>query len=131
MSKYLLIADLILVPLTFFGPVILQVYRRLRKLAPADAAAYGRPLSLWQRCICVFLAYVMLLGPSLQQMAHAEMQYAYLNTDSWGQSNRTIEYTYDTNGSLETKTTKVTSPESIIETVTNTYNLQNRLMLQD
>ena len=45
-----------------------------------------------------FLVYVMLLSPSLQQMAHADTAYSSLDTSTWGGDNTTIEYEYDANG---------------------------------
>jgi RHS repeat-associated protein len=46
----------------------------------------------------------------------------------WASGNRTIEYEHDDNGSLVSKTTSLSSdPNTIFETVTYDYNLQNRL----
>jgi hypothetical protein len=68
----------------------------------------------------------MLFGPeSFQQVAQAEMHYANLSTASWAKSNTTITYTYDDNGSVETKTTVTNSV--VKEAVTYHYSLAGRL----
>ncbi len=73
----------------------------------------------------------MLISPAgFQTLAHADSQYADIETFDWSEGNRTIEYTYDANGSIETKTTKATSTQDVIETVEYEYNLQNRLKKQ-
>jgi hypothetical protein len=69
----------------------------------------------------------MLFGPeNFNNFAQAEMQYSQLSTASWADCNTTIEYTYDANGSLETKTTRTTGGAAR-EVITNTYNLAGRL----
>jgi hypothetical protein len=55
------------------------------------------------------------------------MQYANLGASTWAQVDRTITYTYDANGSVASKTTKVTSTEAVEETVVYGYDLANRL----
>jgi YD repeat-containing protein len=60
-------------------------------------------------------------------LAERSVLYSQLTTTDWASGNRTVEYTYDDNGSLISKTTKVTSTQEVIETVTYIYNLQNRL----
>ena len=48
----------------------------------------------------------MLLSPEgLVQLAQADVQYSQLCTNSWGKGGQAITYTYDDNGSVETKTT--------------------------
>jgi RHS repeat-associated protein len=74
----------------------------------------------------------MLITPvGLQQTAQAATKYNQISTADWSSGNRTIEYTYDTNGSLVTKTTKETSTQTILETFSYEYNLQNRLKKAD
>ncbi len=59
-----------------------------------------------QRGIYLFLALVMLLSPEgLVQLAQTDVQYSQLCTNSWGKGGQVITYTYDDNGSVETRTT--------------------------
>ncbi|MHC4260787.1 MAG: hypothetical protein ACYSTF_10330, partial [Planctomycetota bacterium] len=68
-------------------------------------------LGLWHRCVSVLLAYIMLIGPfGFEQLARADIQYQ--------------TYTYDDNGSVETKVVNDGGPEV---TYTYQYNLRNRL----
>ena len=65
----------------------------------------------------------MLLGPDgINQIA-----YGSYTSDTWGSSGRTIEYTYDDNGSVLTKTTKTTSTGTATEVITYAYNLAGKL----
>jgi len=76
------------------------------------------------RCLCALLAYMMLLTPvGLQSLAQADILYSQLRTLAWGKGNTTITYTYDDNGSVETKVVD----DGNTETFTYVYNLQNRL----
>ena len=71
------------------------------------------------------MAFVMLLGPeSFHSLSRAEVQYTNLNTASWANGDTTITYTYDNNGSVETKTTVTSSV--IKKVVTYHYNLTGR-----
>jgi len=79
-----------------------------------------------QRGICLFLALVMLLSPEgLVQLAQADVQYSQLCTNSWGKGGQVITYTYDDNGSVETRTT--VEGATTVETAAYEYNLQGRL----
>jgi len=69
----------------------------------------------------------MLIGPGFEQLARADIQYSLLSTTDWASGNRTITYTYDDNGSIIQKVTKKTITQELVETITYTYNLQNRL----
>jgi RHS repeat-associated protein len=120
-SRYLFILVMTMVPFLLFGPAVLRLL-----------LCYGEPtrlrLRVPRKSICILLAFLIFVGPDgFESLAQAEMQYANLGISSWGQADRTIEYTYDDNGSMLTKTTKVTSTSEVIETVTNHYNLANRL----
>jgi len=86
-------------------------------------------MGLWRRCLCVLLAYVMLISPvGFESLARADTLYSQLQTTDWHSGDRTIQYSYDDNGSVASKTTIETSdPNNVIETVTYEYNLQNRL----
>ncbi|MCK4753253.1 MAG: hypothetical protein KAS75_07390 [Planctomycetes bacterium] len=123
-SQHLFRTVMLLLPLAFFAPLIIYAYRKARKLEEN-----GRPhLSLFHRCMSVLLAYVILVGPwGFQQLAQADIAYSLLSTTDWASGNSTITYTYDANGSMETKTTKLTSTDVTQETVTYEYNLQGRL----
>jgi RHS repeat-associated protein len=73
----------------------------------------------------VLIAYVMLVTPlGFQQLAQADVLYQNLRATDWGADGETITYTYDTNGSVETKVVNSGGTET---TFTYTYNLQNRL----
>lgn len=101
----------------------MHVFVRLRRTKAKSAG-----LSLYHRCLSVLLAYMMLIGPfSLQQLAKGSSLYDQLETFNWSEGNRTIEYTYDENGSGVTKTTKATTTGAVIEKVEYTYNTANRL----
>ncbi len=123
-AQYVFFVMLILIPVTFFAPAIAAYIKRFKRPPPEKT----RPsMTLWQRCLCVLLAYTMLITPAgLQEVAQAATQYSQIATTDWASDNRTIEYTYDDNGSCITKTTKVTTPEEILETIEYEYNLQNR-----
>ena len=58
-------------------------------------------------------------------LARADVQYNNLSTAAWGAADDTINYTYDDNGSVETKITDdgINDTESVVYH----YNLQNRL----
>jgi len=69
---------------------------------------------------------VMLLSPEgLVQLAQADVQYSQLCTNSWGKGGQAITYTYDENGSVETRTTG--EGATAVETAAYEYNLQGRL----
>jgi len=122
-SRWLFGLAMAMLIVALFIPALVQILIRLAGREPVRM-----PLGLRHRCLSVLLAYVMLISPAgFQQMADASVQYSQLGASTWGQADRTIEYTYDDNGSVQTKTTSVTSTQTVTETVTNTYNLQNRL----
>ena len=74
------------------------------------------------------MAFTFILGPSeFQQLAQADTLYQNLSTNGWGQTDRTIDYTYDANGSLLSKTTRETSTSTVQERVDYQYNHQGRL----
>jgi len=76
----------------------------------------------------VLLAYIMLIGPfGFEQLALGETQYEQISTADWANYDRTVDYTYDANGSCIEKKTEVTSSQTPVEKVTYDYNLQNRL----
>ncbi len=84
-----------------------------------------------QRCLCVLLAYTMLITPcGLESIAYAASQYSQIATTNWSSGNRTIEYQYDDNGSCTQKVTKETSTSTTLEKIEYEYNLQNRLSKQ-
>jgi RHS repeat-associated protein len=120
LAQHLLALMLIFVPLSFFIPVFAGLLvRPLRK-------KNGSQLALWQRGLCVFLAYVMLIQPGwLESVAQASSQYSQISTSDWA-THKYIEYTYDNNGSCITKTTKNASNETV-ESITYDYNLRNKL----
>jgi len=144
-SRYLFIFAMALLPVLLFGPAVVSVIRRLvlsflrkqessflRLWIPHQVRNDNKPTKLRFRVprkgICLFVAFVMLFGPEhFHSLAQGEMQYSDLSTASWSQGDTTIEYTYDANGSVETKTTKVTSTQIIEEVVTNHYSLAGRL----
>jgi len=122
-SRYLFILAMAVVPVLLFGPGLLRLAKRyvLMQVMPVR-------LRVPRKGICLFVAFVMLFGPeNFQQLAQAEMQYANLSTASWANGDTTITYTYDTNGSCITKTTKITSTQIIKDIVTNHYSLAGRL----
>ena len=115
---------MLLLALAFFAPLIVAAYRKARR----RKAKGGIHLSLWHRCMSVLLAYMMLITPfGFERLAQADIQYSQLDTRHWSEGDRTIDYTYDDNGSVVTKTTKQTSTSTVLETITYDYNLQNRL----
>jgi len=126
-AKYIFYAVLVLVPVVFFIPVIIRFYRRMGNSDSEDEPAVVR-LSLFKRCLCVLLTYMMLLTPGfLESLAEGAINYDEIDTRHWSEGNTTIDYTYDDNGSVTVKTTTVTSTELTVEEVIYDYNLQNRL----
>jgi len=126
-AKYIFYAVLILIPVVFFVPVIIRFYRRMGNSDSEDEPAVIR-LSLYKRCLCVLLSYMMLLTPGfLESLAEGAIGYNEIDTCHWSEGNTTIDYTYDDNGSVTSKITTVTSTQSEIEQVVYEYNLQNRL----
>ena len=120
-------ALLFLVPIVFFGPMVARLV--LRFIRPARPRLKIQ-LGLYHRCLCVFLAYVMLLTPYvLESLAQGATTFAQLDTASWGEGNQDIHY--DSNGSLTEKITAIkdeANPQNNFEEkVTYVYNLQNRL----
>lgn len=122
-NKYLFILAMALVPILLFGPALLKLTSRM-------LLCYSKPTKLKlhvpRKGICLLVAFVMLFGPEgFQQVAQADVQYANLSTASWANGDTTITYTYDANGSVETKTTVTSSV--VKEVVTNHYNIAGRL----
>ncbi len=140
-SKYLLAAILALIPLTSFGPVVARFIRRLRA-GDGQAEAVRVHLALWQRCLCVMFAYMMLLSPGIiESSAQGATLYSQLATDTWATAGDVFSYWYDANGSL---VYKISADVANIGTMTeadvldyigtyspayehHVYNLQNRL----
>ncbi len=125
-SRYLLVIAMVLLPVMLFGPATKRVISRL-------LFCHSKPTRLRLRVpkkgICLLVAFMMLFGPeNFDSMSQADVQYTNLSTATWAEGDTTIEYTYDDNGSVETKTTKVTSTASIEETIVYGYNLANRLV---
>ena len=128
-SQWLFRALCLLMPLMFFVPVFAKIVSRMRKTA---YERYPVRLSLYHRCMSVFLAYLMLIGPAgFQQLTQGDIQYSQLCTLDWANGGETIHYTYDDNGSVTTKITALTGesdPENnYLEKVVYEYNLANRL----
>ncbi len=93
----------------------------------------SKGLNLWRRCLCLLLAYTMLLNPAwLQQEAQAAINYGSLTTGNWGVADREIHYYYDDNGSCVKKIVAdkdVADPETnFINKTLYTYNLHNQLV---
>ena len=114
-----------LLPLVFFVPVFVRLYRRIRH---SETAGVKLHLALWQRCLCVLLAYMMLLSPGVfENVARADTQYTNLTTETWHNGNRIVSYLYDDNGSAVKKTTANTGTSGELEVVDYTYDLCGRL----
>ena len=123
-SPWLFYAALILVPLAFLSPAAAGIYARMRK-RPGGCKIR---LSLYHRCVLVFLAYALLIGPfGFESLSEGATLYSQLATTDWASGDRTIEYEYDNNGSQTKKTTKETSTSTVLETTVYEYNLQNRM----
>ena len=123
-SPWLFYAALILVPLAFLSPAAAGIYARMRK-RPGGCKIR---LSLYHRCVLVFLAYALLIGPfGFESLSEGATLYSQLATTDWASGDRTIEYEYDNNGSQTKKTTKETSTSTVLETTAYEYNLQNRM----
>ena len=123
-SPWLFYAALILVPLAFLSPAAAGIYARMRK-RPGGCKIR---LSLYHRCVLVFLAYALLIGPfGFESLSEGATLYSQLATTDWASGDRTIEYEYDNNGSQTKKTTKETSSSTVLETTAYEYNLQNRM----
>ncbi|MBN1126900.1 MAG: right-handed parallel beta-helix repeat-containing protein [Sedimentisphaerales bacterium] len=127
-SRVVFIVVMALIPLALFWPLIQRWYRAGWAVSMQDHDPLDAPdLRLWHRMLCVLLAYIFLIGPdSFQIMAHAEIQYSQLHTSSWGAAGDTITYTYDDNGSIDSKTTAYTGGDTK-EEVQYEYNYQGRL----
>jgi RHS repeat-associated protein len=124
-NQVLFYAVIVLIPVSLFWPVFVKQLKKLR--GSVDTQAPPR-LKLWQRCMCVLLAYVFFVTPDgFVHLSQAAIQYGDLSTASWGQGDTTIVYEYDNNGSMTKKTTKTTSTQAIREVVDYTYNLQGKL----
>ncbi len=121
-SGWSLMLAMVLVPVACFWPVVAGTWRRVRHCADGPQAT----LSLYHRCLCVLLACIFLVGPeTFQTLAHADAQYAGLNTDTWGKNGKTVDYLYDANGSVVSKITK--QGGETVEAVAYVYNLRGRL----
>ena len=125
LAQYLFALILICLPVSFFVPFIAKLLRRIFR--PVRKKSSWQ-LALWQRCLCVLLAYLMLISPeALVSVAEASSQYSQISTTNWA-TNKYIEYQYDDNGSVTRKLTTVTSPSSEIERIVYEYNLRNKLI---
>jgi len=134
-NSVLFYALMVLIPVAFFWPVFMRQWSRIRNcIDPLESC----DLKLWHRMLCVLLAYIFLIGPEcFHMLAQAEVQYANLNTDSWGLEGDFISYCYDENGSVTYKfygdvDVENYTPQEIISSTSvdydhHTYNLQNRL----
>jgi RHS repeat-associated protein len=127
LSRYILMLLSGLTLAVLLGPSSIVLYQRLRRVPRGK-----RPrLSVYQRTICLFLAWVFLIGPEcFRQAAYADSQYEQVSTFTWADGNYTIEYGYDDNGSLTSQVTvRRTGPETteFVEGRRYEYNLQNRL----
>jgi RHS repeat-associated protein len=121
-DRLLLIAILILVPITFSWPLLVMFWYQIRRHGPPDRTA----LKLWQRCTCILLAYTFLIGPEcLDTLSYAAASYDQLSTETWGRDNTVITYEYDKNGSTIRKTTQENL--TVTEDVEYIYSLQGRL----
>jgi RHS repeat-associated protein len=117
-SGYILTVLLICIPIALFAPAILSLRGRTPK------GFLG--LSLWQRCLCVLLSYVMLVPPAwLESVVYGSCRYSQITTGDWA-THKFVEYAYDDNGSCTAKTTR-NSANAAVEVVTYDYNLQNKL----
>ena len=144
LSHYLFGIAMLLLVIAFLLPAIMHIFAR----AAGRQQARIR-LSLWHRCVLVFLAYALLIGPfGFEQLARSSTQYSQLGVSTWGASDRIIEYGkwdgenprmgtftpgYDENGSQTEKLiwdsngTEEPNDDQLLEEVTYEYNLQNRL----
>jgi RHS repeat-associated protein len=120
-SRYVFILAMALVPVLLLGPGLLRLTKRYVLRHPIKVR-----LRVPRKGIYLLVAFVMLLGPeSFHNLSQADVQYANLNSASWANGDTTITYTYDNNGSVETKTTVTSSV--VKEVVTYHYNLAGRL----
>jgi RHS repeat-associated protein len=117
-ASWLFIAALILIPISFFGPVVGRAFSKTTN-GP-------RPhMSLLHRCLCVLLAYLMLIGPEwFQSLAQAASVYDNMSNSAWAQQGMTVTYQYDANGSM---TSKVVTGTSNNKSYNYDYNLRNQL----
>jgi RHS repeat-associated protein len=119
LAGYMMTMMLICLPSSFFAPAFSRIFRR-------KGRRQFTKLSFYHRCLCVLLAYVMLISPAgFESIAQASSQYSQISTANWATHTR-IEYTYDDNGSCVTRTTKDSSSNTV-ESITYEYNLQNKL----
>jgi len=120
------VAVMALLLVAFIVPAVGQWYVSCvrRRLPPCGRCARGLPL--FHRCLSVLLAYIILLGPGwFEQAVRADVAYGDLLTAYWATGGTTVEYTYDANGSVKSKTTKTGS--IVDEAIVYDYNLQGRL----
>ena len=133
-DNILLLAALILIPIVFLWPVLVQFWYQIRRRPPPEKPR----LSVWRRGICVLLAYIFLLGPQcFQMLSDAAVQYGNISRLAWGYAGDVFSYFYDDNGSLIYKiygdVDTNGNPQTIIDNDTTLeydnydYNIQNRL----
>ncbi len=133
---------LLLIPVITFAPAIMSFLRKQESgktngfRVPSTLLRTGKHgmtgLALWKRCLCVLLAYTMLLNPAwVQQEAQAAINYGGLTRGNWGMINREIHYYYDDNGSCVKKIRAVKDtpdPDTVfLEKTVYVYNLANQL----
>ena len=91
-----------------------------------------RNISRFNRGMSIVLIWLLILGPTaLPLLAEFALDYSVM-LDRWGVSNTRIEYLYNDNGSLTSKTTYPCDNGGVIsgaatDTIIYTYNLQGRL----
>lgn len=114
---------LVCLGLSFLLPMLMRFGNKLLRKEEGSyrpRTQYG----LLTRCVALLMAAVFLIGvDSVRNLAEGAVSYSQLSTTQWAKGDTTIAYTYDNNGSLETKTSTGTETKAI----TYDYNLQNRL----
>jgi|GEM_PF-3456569 len=123
-SRYMFVALLALLPVIPVSPLIGRLMRcgRSQPVYPE--------LSLCRKCVCVLLAYSILMGPGVSEaIAVDSTLYTNLCAGTWGADNTTIIYAYDENGSVVEKRTITTgsSPEDVISRTGYVYDLAGQL----
>jgi len=133
-ADYCMAMVLGLLPIAFLLPAFLSFPRkRESRKGTGFRVKHGMTASaLWRHCLCVLLAYLMLINPAyLQEMAQATISYSNLSRANWGTINTDIHYSYDANGSCVKKIKAVKdTPDpdtAFIEKTIYVYNIQNQL----
>ena len=92
---------MVLIPIALFAPVLARVQNLTSR-----RKFFG---VLYYHGMCVFLAYLMLITPWLQDIAQADIQYGDLCTLDWANGDQTVHYSYDDNGSMTEKLTALST----------------------